>query len=237
MVLMDLAAAFASVAHAWVFAAAGAAAGFPAGLVNAASGLYIDARALHRNAASTDSGFGVTSGVAQGCPLSGLLFVVALDGFLCWLSRLLARASPRYGPPARWSAAARADYEVLAAVAAEIGKPAADLAALLAPAAFACADDVGLVTRRLSSMRLAARVYDVLARATSLQLKPPKCIVVPLAGGPFDEIAAATCLWLRKFLPQWAELSVSLPAVYLGVLLGPRAGGKQTELARAKRAE
>ena len=82
----DFAAAFPSVAHLWIFAVARAYK-LPAGVCWVVRCMY-----FFNSAYSNVSGFYtflfvIRAGVLQGCPLSGLLFALALDPFLRWMKR------------------------------------------------------------------------------------------------------------------------------------------------------
>eukprot|EP00959_Pyramimonas_sp_CCMP1952_P091449 1914476-Pyramimonas_sp.AAC.1 len=51
------------------------------------------------------------------------------------------------------------------------------------------ADDVGAAIRRLSALKIMARIFRVAARVASLKLKCSKCVVVPLASRFSPDIA------------------------------------------------
>ena len=81
LLLFDYAAAFPSVAHWWIFAVLKFA-GAPTGFINAVKTLYTDNKGYYTVGGLRNFLFMVTSGVLQGCPLSGSLFVFAIDPLL-----------------------------------------------------------------------------------------------------------------------------------------------------------
>jgi len=81
IVLFDFAAAFPSVAHAWLRAVL-VAIKVPTGLLNVFDGLYHTNTAFWNIDGQTRFLFHILSGVLQGCPLSGSLFVIAIDPLL-----------------------------------------------------------------------------------------------------------------------------------------------------------
>jgi len=88
LILFDFAAAFPSVAHSWIRAVL-ICLQFPRGILNVFDALYT------RNEAYWECGgvqhwlFTVVAGVLQGCPLSGSLFVIAIDPLLFLFSRFI----------------------------------------------------------------------------------------------------------------------------------------------------
>ena len=79
--LFDYAAAFPSVIHAWillVLAAVGATPGF----IDIINSFYFCCRTSSSINEEVHFLFGIVSGVLQGCPLSGMLFAIAIDPFL-----------------------------------------------------------------------------------------------------------------------------------------------------------
>jgi len=88
LVLFDFAAAFPSVAHSWIRAVL-LCIQLPKGILNAFDALY------SRNEAYWECGgvqhwlFTVLAGVLQGCPLSGSLFVIAIDPLLFLFSKFI----------------------------------------------------------------------------------------------------------------------------------------------------
>ena len=77
----DFAAAFPSIAHAWIFLALEARR-FPAWFVNAMKGIYHKAAAYANSGGELTFLFEFLSGVLQGCPASAFLFNISLDPFL-----------------------------------------------------------------------------------------------------------------------------------------------------------
>ena len=81
IILLDIAAAFPSLAHSWIFAVLRAM-GVPRFFRRALANLYrkVNVTILFGGIATT--GFTARSGIKQGCPASGSLFALALDPFL-----------------------------------------------------------------------------------------------------------------------------------------------------------
>lgn len=90
---------------------------------------------------------------------------------------------------------------------------------------FAYADDVAVVLRSVQELRKIADILQVFADATSLQVKPEKCVVVPLkldAEG-FQATQARYRLLIAQATPEWTSFRVEAEALYLGVLVDPGA--------------
>ena len=81
LLLLDFAAAFASVAHAWMFLVLQAI-GFPKGWLNVVECLYDGCEAYGESLEGFVWLFSIISGILQGCPLSGSLFVFIIDPLL-----------------------------------------------------------------------------------------------------------------------------------------------------------
>ena len=88
IVLFDFEAAFPSISQDYLFSSLEAV-GLPAPLLQVIRSLYKENRCLIKHAGSLFLGFASESGVRQGCPLSPLLFVLAVDILLRRLSRFL----------------------------------------------------------------------------------------------------------------------------------------------------
>ena len=84
----DFGAAFPSLCHDYLFAAL-AHAGLPSGLCTLIMALYAHCDVLLPVCGKLTSSFVIRAGVLQGCPLSGLLFVVAMEPFLNLVSSKL----------------------------------------------------------------------------------------------------------------------------------------------------
>jgi hypothetical protein len=87
--LLDLAAAFPSLAHSWIFAVLRQM-GVPRFFRRALAKLYRKVDITLLFGGTMTAGFAATSGIKQGCPASGSLFALALDPFL----RLLCARLP-----------------------------------------------------------------------------------------------------------------------------------------------
>ena len=81
LVLFDFAAAFPSVAHSYLFLTL-TAMHFPIGYINHVKNLYSNNHAYYKQDGNSTFIFIIVTGILQGCPLSGLLFAVAIDPFL-----------------------------------------------------------------------------------------------------------------------------------------------------------
>ena len=85
--LLDFAAAFPSIAHEYLFAALRSA-GLPPWLLQFVRALYVANDATLVVAGSKHAGFSLKAGIRQGCPLSPILFAIAMDVLLRRLHRL-----------------------------------------------------------------------------------------------------------------------------------------------------
>jgi hypothetical protein len=85
LILFDYASAFPSVAHAWLFAVLAAIELWP-GFIRAIKNLYRGNEAYGMAGGIMAHMFSILSGVLQGCPLSGTLFVLVVDPLL-WMFR------------------------------------------------------------------------------------------------------------------------------------------------------
>ena len=94
LTLYDFASAFPSVAHAWLFAVL-VCIRVPKGALNVFEALYKDCDAYWCGGGVEYWLFKIISGVLQGCPLSGSLFVIAIDPLLFMFERHVM--SPTYG--------------------------------------------------------------------------------------------------------------------------------------------
>ena len=86
----DLAAAFPSVAHAWLFMVLRAR-GVPIGLIDLIDSMYRLVSAFMVCGGRFRFLFWILAGVLQGCPLSGMLFAIVMDPFLVKLDAELCR--------------------------------------------------------------------------------------------------------------------------------------------------
>ena len=63
--------------------------GLPEGLLNNIESLYENNQCIYRGDNSTKTLYQIISGIKQGCPLSGSIFVLTVDPFLRLLERTL----------------------------------------------------------------------------------------------------------------------------------------------------
>ena len=168
MAFFDFAAAFPSVAHAWLFNTIRAA-GFPDGFISLFEGVYFHCECVGRGDSCTTLLFIVASGILQGCPLAGLAFTVAINPILAFFAdKVEARGLG-------------------------ITK--------------ACADDIAAVCFKLSSLVGYARGFRLARALAGLHLKPPKCVIVPLAP-PSPDLHDLVRRLLAEAVPDWSSMSV-----------------------------
>jgi len=87
----------------------------------------------------------------------------------------------------------------------------------------ACADDIGVTLRRLSHLALLSPIFGEAISLAGLELKPPKCVIVPLCD--FDaDVVLRIKEWLTAHIPGWANFSIKPATKILGFYLGPKAG-------------
>jgi hypothetical protein len=84
LILIDLTAAFPSLGREYMFRTLKTQ-GVPDSFINAIGKLYTNNKNFIKLDGKTSEAFTVKSGVRQGCPLSPVLFALALDPFLCYL--------------------------------------------------------------------------------------------------------------------------------------------------------
>ena len=72
----------------------------------------------------------------------------------------------------------------------------------------ACADDIGISIVRLKHLLLIASVFKDCRIFAGLELKPIKCVLVPLCMFP-HKVHDSIKKWLRKNIPEWAEFKVA----------------------------
>ena len=89
----------------------------------------------------------------------------------------------------------------------------------------ACADDIGTVLARLKHLGLLVPIFARAKTLAGLNLKPPKCTLVPLCKFS-DEVASDISRWIKKHIPQWGCFAVQDSTKLLGFFLGPGAGKK-----------
>ena len=91
----------------------------------------------------------------------------------------------------------------------------------------ACADDIGIVLKRLSSLKSVFRLFCMFEKVSGLALKPPKCVIIPLSVQVTPGNAQVFSEWLHRELGDWAHFKIADKGKYLGIYLGPAAGKSQ----------
>ena len=91
----------------------------------------------------------------------------------------------------------------------------------------ACADDIGAVVNKISSLQVLARIFRLAEACVGLTLKPGKCIVVPLHSPCTCHVVSVVRDRLATLVPRWSGFLVKPHAKYLGIWLGPSAGSRQ----------
>lgn len=94
-----------------------------------------------------------------------------------------------------------------------------------AGAVFAFADDIAVCIRSMSQLAAIHGAFRAFSAATSLRLKPAKCILIPLRMHQWDEATqiAAYADLLARIVPEWKDFQIRSEAEYLGSVIGPRA--------------
>ena len=88
--MFDFCAAFPSVAHELILTICKAM-GLPEGLQNYLKFLYEDNQCIYKGGETDKVLYRIDSGIIQGCPLSGSIFVMTVDPFLRLLKKTLLR--------------------------------------------------------------------------------------------------------------------------------------------------
>ena len=84
----------------------------------------------------------------------------------------------------------------------------------------ACADDIGIVLRSLSSLSVSHPIFSATKLASGLDLKPTKCNIIPL--GQMNNVTKQHIYqWLIDNLPEWKDFNALECAKYLGFYLDP----------------
>eukprot|EP00959_Pyramimonas_sp_CCMP1952_P202478 4234129-Pyramimonas_sp.AAC.1 len=61
----------------------------------------------------------------------------------------------------------------------------------------------------------------VAEKIANLKLKPPKCVIVPLAGRFGGDLRAGLRNGLEQLVPHWLAFRIEAKLLYLGMWLGP----------------
>ena len=89
----------------------------------------------------------------------------------------------------------------------------------------ACADDIGITLSMLRHLRMIHPIFQDCETFVGLELKPIKCVLVPLCEWSV-EVQNCITRWLRKNIPEWENFKVAPTAKLLGFYLGPHAGSQ-----------
>ena len=87
----------------------------------------------------------------------------------------------------------------------------------------ACADDIGVTLRRLSHLKVLHPIFGEASSLAGLELKPPKCVIVPLCDLDDDKVRDIKT-WLAAHIGSWAGFAVKPATKLLGFYVGPKAG-------------
>ena len=101
----------------------------------------------------------------------------------------------------------------------------------------ACADDIALVLRSLRFIIVIAAVYRVIGELTLMQVKPKKCVIIPVAVALSPEVKDCIQLWLARKVPEWKKFRIEGSGKYLGAWLGPASADKRWGSVEAKFAD
>ena len=85
----------------------------------------------------------------------------------------------------------------------------------------AAADDIGITLTQLRHLRIVHPIFGECKAHGGLNVKPPKCFVVPLCKWS-EQVQKGVSRWLRNNLPDWANFKVASSAKYLGFFYWPR---------------
>eukprot|EP00959_Pyramimonas_sp_CCMP1952_P398585 8352011-Pyramimonas_sp.AAC.1 len=86
-----------------------------------------------------------------------------------------------------------------------------------------CADDVGLALSEVKALKRVHGVFYAAEVLAGLQLKIPKCCIVPLEAEFSPELRKSIEALLAVHVPSWKSMPVAAMAEYLGVWIGPAA--------------
>ena len=82
-----------------------------------------------------------------------------------------------------------------------------ELSARKAGISRACADDIGVALRRLSHLNLLHPIFSDARSSAGLELKPPKCVIVPLCDLHDDQVHKIKA-WLLAHIGSWANFTI-----------------------------
>ena len=156
LVFFDFATAFPSVLHHWIFLVLQAR-GFDLGFWHLVRAIYFLKSSWYKIDGVRHFPYWVRSGVLQGCPLSGLIFVMIMDPFVKALERLQQVSIPQ--------------IQSL-------------LPSFRHTTVRVCADDVGAALATILRLPKLHFIFQFAEKFAGLHLKAKKCIIVPI-GSPF----------------------------------------------------
>lgn len=92
-------------------------------------------------------------------------------------------------------------------------------------AMFAFADDIAICVHSLHQLPAVYKTFCAFTAATSLRLKPAKCVLIPLKTHGWTSAActAAYAELLAKVVPAWRDFQIKGESKYLGFVIGPAA--------------
>ena len=87
----------------------------------------------------------------------------------------------------------------------------------------ACADDIGMVLKKLDTLKRVHGVFKLAEWIGGLTLKPSKCVIVPIGETFSEELTSRIKKWISENIPDWTDFDIRPMAKYLGAVLGPAA--------------
>ena len=214
LLFLDIAAAYPSLAQAWLAAVLKKLDILPAFRATvAAVSAFVPAYTVITGIPSF--AFWVLGGVQQGCPLSTPLFTLAMNPFL----RAFAHAcNPTTNPPPEpFPPPTPAQLPPN-----NIPLP-QDIRSNKGGAIRGYADDLGTVIREAQILKNVAAILTVMAKTANLVINSEKCILVPLANSPFEIAALKWNNFISNNVPALSGFRIQDKGKYLGYWLGPQA--------------